>query len=340
MSERTTDWPFAPWFLERLRSARRIVAMTHVDPDADGLGSQVAFATAAAAAGVDVVIVNEDPCPVRYGWIDPHGLVRSFDVAADALDGADLGLIFDANEIGRARRPAEALRAVGVDVWVVDHHAVRPDAVVTGCVATDFSSTGELCFRLIEALGWQLSPDAARGIYGAMSFDTGSFRFLRNQPNTLRVAADLIATGLDTNPIQEALWASRPFEETVLLGRVCSQIQRSPGGTVAWAVVDADTTAGLAVSRDAVGEAMPMVIGIEGVVAAAMFKPGRRDGEWKVSLRSKTAATIGHVAEARGGGGHAHAAGCTVQGPLGPLVEAVVQELRVATGETSDGVPA
>ena len=331
--QRLTATPFAPWFLERLRSANRIVAMTHVGPDADGLGSQLAFCLAARAAGKDVVILNEDPCPPRYAWMDPSGLVQCFDDAPDALAGADLGLIFDAHEIGRAGRPAEALRAKGVDVWVVDHHAVAADTQVTGCVATDYSSSGELCFRLLEALGWPLGPDSALGIYGAISFDTGSFRFLRNQGRTLRVAADLLDTGLDANPIQEALWASRPFDETVLLGRICSQIERSEDGRVAWAIVPASTLDGLDTGPGAIGEAMPMVIGIDGVVAAAMFKPGRDVNEWRVSLRSKTAATIGHIAQSRGGGGHAHAAGCTVTGDLAPHVQAVIAELVAAVGQ-------
>lgn len=328
--QQLTETPFAPWFLDRIRSATAIVAMTHVGPDADGLGSQVAFALAARAAGKDVRIVNEDPCPQRYQWIDPHGLVQSFDAAAGALEGADLGIIFDAHEIDRARRPAQTLRASGVDVWVLDHHAVAPDTDVTGCVATDFSSTGELCFRLLEALGWAVESDAALGIYGAMSFDTGSFRFLRNQGHTLRVAAELLDAGLDANPIQEALWASRPFDETVLLGRICAEIKRSPDGKVAWVVVPPSLLAGLDVAPGAVGEAMPMVIGIEGVVAAAMFKPGRKAGEWKVSLRSKTAAKIGHIAQSRGGGGHAHAAGCTLSGELQSNMDAVISEMRAA----------
>ncbi|MCO4762217.1 MAG: DHH family phosphoesterase [Myxococcales bacterium] len=331
--QRLTKTPFEPWFIERLQAARKIALMTHVDPDADGLGSQVAFCLAARQAGVDVVIVNEDPCPERYAWIDPRNVVQRFEDGVSSLDGVDLGLIFDAHEISRARRPAEALRAAGVDVWVVDHHAVAPHTEVTGCVATDFSSTGELCFRLLERLGWALDADAALGIYGAMSFDTGSFRFLRNQPNTMRVAAALLDTGLDANPIQEALWASRPFDETVLLGRICSQIQVSDDGSVAWAVVPEEMLEGLAVGRDAIGEAMPMVIGIAGVQAAAMFKPGRAPGQWKVSLRSKTAVTIGHIAQGRGGGGHAHAAGCSVQGDLDGHVQAVIGEMLAATAK-------
>ncbi|MEY3014182.1 MAG: hypothetical protein RIT45_2917 [Pseudomonadota bacterium] len=321
--------PRDPWLLEQIRSARRLALMTHVDPDADGLGSQIGFLHAARAAGKDAVIVNDDPCPSRYRWLDEAGDIRDFDTAAANLQGCDLGLCFDANEPGRAGRPLAALQKAGVPVLLVDHHRLAADNPMQGLVATHFSSSGELTFRLIEALGWSLDARAAAGLYAAMSFDTGSFRFLRNNPDTLRVAAALQAVpGLDTNPIQEALFASRPFAETVLLGRILERIERSADGRVAWAVIPPEATDGLDVPRDAVGEAMPFVIGIEGVLAAAMFKPGRVPGQWKLSLRAKAGTVVGDIATRRGGGGHDQAAGATLTGDIESLRAEIVAELQ------------
>ena len=310
--QRLSGHPFAPWFLDRVRGSRSIALMTHVGPDADGLGSQLAFAAAGRRAGVAVFIVNEDPLPARYAWLDPHGLAGHFERDAALLEGAELGLVFDAHEIDRVARPAARMRALGRDLLVLDHHAVRPEADVQGVVATEFSSTGELVYRLIQALGWPVDVDVARGVYAAISFDTGSFRFIRNQAATFRVAAELLDTGLDTNPIQEALFASRPRAEVELLGRILSRIRFADRDRIAWVALDDSVTAGLDVAPDAVGEAIPILIGIEGVLIAMMVKPGKHPGESRLSLRSKTVVTIGHVARRYGGGGHAHAAGATV----------------------------
>lgn len=322
--------PAAPWLLERIHAAERIALMTHVDPDADGLGSQLGFFHAARAAGKDVVIVNDDPCPARYRWLDPEAVIGDFDGAAADLEGVELGLCFDANEASRAGRPLAALQQAGVPVLLVDHHRLRDGNPLQGLVATRFSSSGELTYRLLQALGWQVGAEAARGLYAAMSFDTGSFRFLRNDPDTLRVAAELQATGLDTNPIQEALFASRPYAETVLLGRILERIQRSADGQVAWAVVPPEAIADLDVPRDAVGEAIPFVVGIEGVRAAAMFKPGRNPGEWKLSLRAKAGVVVGDIATRRGGGGHDQAAGATLAGDIDALRDEILAELQQA----------
>lgn len=322
-----------PWLLAKIGAARSIACLTHVDPDADGLGSQLGFLRAARAAGRDAFVVNDDPCPERYRWLDPEAVIGHLDdpparARLDALGPQDIVLIFDANEPARVGRPLPAVRQRGVPVLLVDHHEAGPRCDLDGLVATRFSSSGELTFRLVEALGWPITAAVAAPLYAAMSFDTGSFRFLRNQPETLRVAATLLATGFDADPIQEALFASRPFAETKVLARVLNCLRRSDDGRVAWAVVAPSALADLDVPRDAVGETMPFVIGIEGVLAAALFKPGRAPGEWKVSLRSKAGTTIGQVATERGGGGHAHAAGMTLQGDIAAIEADIIAALE------------
>lgn len=325
-----SGYPFQPWFLKRITDATHIALMTHVGPDADGLGSQIAFCKAAALAGKKAFVVNNDPLPARYSWLDAEGDTGWYDRDADKLQAADLGLVFDTHEGKRAGRPHRELSNRGVDVLVFDHHKVADDADVAGVVATEFSSTGELCYRLLQALNWPIDASVAHGIYAAISFDTGSFRYLRNQPNTMRVAAELLETGLDTNPIQEALFASRPADETRLLGRILDKIVFSAGGRVATVVARRELADGLHVARDAWGEAIPFVVGIDSVLAAAMLKPGREADEWKLSLRSKTAVKVGHIAQARGGGGHAHAAGATLRGEPEALMAQITAELCAA----------
>jgi phosphoesterase RecJ-like protein len=335
--QRLSGFPFAPWFLARLQQAQRLVLMTHVNPDADGLGAQLAFAAAARAAGRKVTIVNEDPCPSRYAWMDPLRTIRAFDSAADEIEGADLALIFDAHEISRAARPAHRARALGIAVWVVDHHPCRPDEDIEGVIAAEFSSTGELAWRLIEALGWPRDAEAAAAVYAAMSFDTGSFRFIRNNPQTMRTAAELLETGMDANPIQEALFASRTRGELALMGRALHELRYAADGRIAWAVLPPDITAGLEIGEDAFGELIPTFIGIEGVLIAALFKPGKQAGEYKLSLRSKTAVRVGDVARRRGGGGHDHAAGATLYGDPQAHAAAVLAELEACLRDQVDG---
>ena len=334
--QRLSGVPFEPWLLERIQSAGHILLSTHVGPDADGLGAQLAFVRAARATGRTARVVNEDPLPKRYAWLDPDGDIGHFDRDAGQLADADLGLLFDTHEVDRAGRPAQTLRRAGVAVWVIDHHAVRPDEELQGCVATEFSSSGELVYRLLRALKWPIDAVAARALYAAMSFDTGSFRFLRNQSETLRVAADLLDTGFDANPVQEALFASRTRDETLLLGRVLAHMQFAGRDRIAWAAFGPEICDGLQLADDAIGETIPHFVGVDGVLIAMQLKPGRAPGDWKLSLRSKAAVRIGDVARHFGGGGHEHAAGATLHGDKDALAAQVLALLERALADQLD----
>lgn len=335
-----SDFPFEPWLLAGLQRAQRLVLMTHVGPDADGLGSQLAFARAAELAGKQVSIVNEDPCPTRYGWMDPLRRIGAYADHAHLLEGADLALIFDANEVERAQRPARRAIELGIPLWVVDHHPCSPDLQIQGVIAVDFSSSGELVWQLVKALGWPVDAEVAAAVYAAISFDTGSFRFVRNQARTFEVAAELLRTGMDANPIQEALFASRPRGELLLLGRVIQQVRFAGQGRIACALLTDEVTAGLDVAEDALGEVIPTLIGIDGVLIAAMVKPGRQPQEWKISLRSKAVVKVGYVMRALGGGGHDHAAGATLMGDPAPQLQAILAQLEQALAEQVDGAAA
>lgn len=328
--QRLCSHPFAPWLLDRIRQARTLALMTHVGPDADGLGSQLAFCRSAALAGHRSVIVNDDPCPPRYAWIDPDRRIGDFDGNAAELDSADLGLIFDAHEPDRGGRPVRRMRDLGKPVWVIDHHPCEARSDVTGCIATDFSSTGELVYELLLALGWPIDAGVAAPMYAAMSFDTGSFRFLRNQPRTLRTAAALLQTGMDANPIQEALFASRPRAELELLGRIIAATRYADGGRIAWVVAEPNIVNGLDVPADAVGETISTLIGTDGVLVALQIKPGRQAGEWKMSLRSKASVKVGHIARDLGGGGHDHAAGASFFGNPHEVARTLLGQIEAA----------
>ena len=122
-----------------------------------------------------------------------------------------------------------------------------------------------------------------------------------------------------------------------MLGRVIQQVRFAGQGRIAWALLTRDVTAGLDVAEDALGEVIPTLIGIEGVLIAAMVKPGRTSDEWKVSLRSKAAVKVGYVMRALGGGGHDHAAGATLMGDPAPQLQAILTELEQALHAQVDG---
>ncbi len=185
-------------FAAALKPGQRICITTHVNPDGDGLGSEVGLVHLLRAQGITAVITNPTPTPDRYNFLF-HGLpgVDKTHEAVKELRRADLILVLDIADVGRLGMLSQTVQDRGVTVACVDHHVSQghlPDG--PRYVDPEASATGELIFQIAQANGWPLTPPAARALYVAILTDTGGFRFSNTRPATLRTAAALLEVGL------------------------------------------------------------------------------------------------------------------------------------------------
>ncbi len=90
---------------------------------------------------------------------------------------------------------------------VVDHHAEREELenLVLAIVSPESSSSSELAFKLVKALGIEIPHELATLLLAGILSDTR--RFLRSNPATFRIAAELLEKSADYN---EALKLSTP----------------------------------------------------------------------------------------------------------------------------------
>ena len=178
---------------------KRIVLTTHVNPDGDGLGSEVGLALALTACGAEVQIANPTATPARFQFLfrDHPRLDRTAD-AVKAIRNADAIVVLDIADLGRLGSLGAAVRERGVPVACIDHH-VSPGTLPPGPRYVDptAAATGELVYEIIQANHWNLTSEIARAIYVAIVTDTGGFRFSNTHPRTLRIAAELLETGID-----------------------------------------------------------------------------------------------------------------------------------------------
>src|SRR5918997_496396 len=152
---------------------------------------------------------------------DRAALARSFAAALPAIDrsgeavkelrGADLIIVLDIADLNRLGMLIDTVRDRGVPVACIDHH-VSAGLLPPGprYVDPDAAATGELIFEVAKANGWPITQAAARGLYVAILTDTGGFRFSNTRPHTLRVAADLLETGVDPEKIYLEVYAKAP----------------------------------------------------------------------------------------------------------------------------------
>ncbi|MBM4370772.1 MAG: NUDIX domain-containing protein [Deltaproteobacteria bacterium] len=319
----------------RLLAARRVILATHVNPDADGLGSQLALARFLRRLGAEVRIANADPVPRRFRFLyEPEAPPEPADRKDLSLQGwADTLVVVDTGEYRRLGRVAELAAAMSGRRVVLDHH-LRGDIGSAGDVVVAdpvFSSTGEMVHRLLSAMSVPLDPALATPLYAALQFDTRGFRFIQGRPEPLLAAAALVAAGAEEARVQEGLFATMTRGEVLARSRILAALRFEHGGRFAWALVPASLEEETGADREEIGEAITEIIALEEVRVAALVRE-ERDGRFKVSLRSKACCPVGAVAQALGGGGHLHACGATAPGPLEDLLARLITLVGDAPG--------
>ncbi len=316
-------------FAEAFRSGQRVCLTTHVNPDGDGLGSESGLAHLLRGRGVEVVVTNPSPTPPRFGFLfdDLPGVEKTAE-AVKEIRRADHIVVLDIGDLGRLGMLGEHVCARGVPVACIDHH-VGVGALPPGprYVDSQAAATGELVFELAVANGWPLDQAAARGLYVAILTDTGGFRFSNTRPRTLRIAAELLETGVDPEEIYLEVYARAPEGRPRLFAEALQTLVVEPDHGLAWVTVPPGAIERLGVSSDDLDGVVEFPRSIEGVRMALLFREVSQ-GRVKVSLRSIGLVDVAAFAKRFGGGGHTKAAGLALTGSLAEVQAAVLAAAR------------
>jgi phosphoesterase RecJ-like protein len=312
---------------------QRICLTTHVNPDGDGLGSEVALVHLLRDRGIEVSITNPTPTPRRFAFLFEAipGVDRSSQ-AVKELRRADAILVVDIADLSRLGILGETVRDRGVPVGCIDHHLsvglLPPGPRLVDATA---AATGELIALMARELGWVMSPQAARALYVALVTDTGGFRFSNTHPRTLRIAADLLEVGVDPEQVYLDVYANAPIGRPRLLAEVLQTLVVEPEFGLAWVTVPPGALDRHDVDPDDLDGIVEHARSIEGVRLALLFRE-MSGGRVKVSLRSVGSVDVAALAARFGGGGHSKAAGVALHGTLGEIQASFLAAVREYLG--------
>jgi len=310
-----------------LDPGRRVALTTHVHPDGDGLGSEVALAHLLRSRGLQVAIANPTLTPARFEFLFDGlgGIDRSRD-AVKALRASEVIVVVDISDLDRLGMLSQTVRELALPVACIDHH-VSPGTLPPGPRYVDptAAATGELICEIALANRWVLSPPVARALYVALVTDTGGFRFSNTRPRTLRIAAELLETGLDPEAIYMDVYANAPEGRTRLFVETLQTMVVEDG--LAWVTVPPGALDRHQVTVDDLDGIIEFPRSIRGVRLALLFREMSQD-RIKVSLRSVGEVDVAAFAKPFGGGGHKHASGLSLTGSLPEVQERVLREAR------------
>lgn len=303
--------------VDRLRDARRVLAVSHENPDADTLGASLAVAHLVEAMGGSADAVCTDPVPPLYDFIVGVERFRTDpDPAAayDLLVISDCGSIERVGEVGaRHTELFERLPRV-----VIDHHASNDAAGEADWIDPRAAATCEMVTLLAGRLGVPLaSADGAlaAALMAGIVMDTATFAHPNATPRTLVVAAALVEAGAPLSDISRRLYRSKPDAQLRLFGRVLDRMESADDGRIVWSSLTEADIAATGSERAHSEGIIDLLSQADAAEVAILFKEAGR--ATRVSVRTKPGGVDATVLTGRfGGGGHARAAGCTVEAPL------------------------
>jgi phosphoesterase RecJ-like protein len=299
-----------------LRKAKSAVLCAHVRPDGDAIGSVLALTLALRSIGVAAVptLADERPAPSTYSFLPGHALY----VPPAELEAPEVFVALDTpipERLGVARQLADS----AASTIVIDHH---PDALEWGTVNlldSVASATGQIVWELLDALEVRPTPEIATCCYAALATDTGRFAFQNTTPRALHDAAFMVEAGASPADIARLVYQERSPASLAIETIAMQRLTVVNDGRVAWTFLtdeDFETSGALPEEAEHLPDAIRQLRGVD--VVALLRQKG---DEVRGNLRAKGSFDVGAVARSLGGGGHAPAAGFTVDGKVADVID-------------------
>ncbi len=304
-----------------LRQGDDFLILTHGRPDGDTVGSASALCRLLRGLGKQAFLLpNEDLTP-RLGFfcqdlLAPDSFVPG---AVVAVDVATRELLCK-NAAPFAER---------VDLCI-DHHPSNTGYAKNTLLEAGCAATGELIWLLGETLGYSPAPLFCDAIYTAISTDTGCFCYSNTTPQTHRIAALCMENGADFSRLNRQFFETKSWKRIQVENHVFQNIRLSAQGKIAAVCLTKEALDRLEATKDELDNLSALPRQIEGVCCSILLSqvgPGR----FKGSVRTDAPVDASRLCARFGGGGHARAAGCTLEGEgedcLSRLVKAAQEEL-------------
>lgn len=285
-----------------LLSKNNILIITHTNPDGDTLCSAAALCSALRRAGKRANLFRNPAVTTKYmphveKYFAPKSFKPKYIVSVDIA--------------------TEKMFAEGFDGAIdlcIDHHPTNSHYAKKELVCPDKAACGEIVLAVIKEMCGGITQEEADLLYIAVTTDTGCFQYLNTNAATFRAAAELLEYGADTGMVNVKFFRKASRARLKLEGMIYSTMGFYRDGKISVAII----TKEMLRQADAGEEDCDDLAGLAGRAEGASVNitiRERDNGSSKVSVRTGRDVSSSDICAVFGGGGHAMAAGCTIDCP-------------------------
>lgn len=297
-----------------LKQKDNFLILTHRSPDGDTLGSGYALMFALKSLGKKARVVCGDEIPTKYAYFTDAIKMDELDTKKTviAVDVADIKLL-----------GSIASEYEGKIELSIDHHKTNTNYAGISYVDDTRGANCEIIYEIIKMLGVEITVNIANALYTGLSTDTGCFKYSNTTPNTHMVAAELMKIGIDSSKIDRIMFETKSMQRINLEKAALNNLSVYEGGKIAICAISREEFEKTGCKDDDFEGITAISRAVEGVLIAATMRE-LKSGRVKVSIRSFEPVDAALFCKKLGGGGHARAAGCEIDGDIFKAKETIL----------------
>lgn len=313
----------------KLENAQNIIILSHVNPDGDTLGSNLALSLMIEKN------LNKKVKSVYTGFLPSvYSYLPSYDKLED-INNIDTNEVYDlaiAIDVAAKDRMISGVKIFDNAKYRIniDHHKTNINYGDLNIVDGNAACVGIILYDVFKELNWEITLDVARCIYTSLMTDTGGFKYENTTSNVFTLASKLVEIGVSPCEEYRACYETKPQNMIQFQSYVISNTDYLENGQIAFTKVTLDDMAKFNATDDFTEGIVEVIRTSKAVKVAAILKE-TKDGYTKISLRSKDI-DLAPIVTTFDGGGHTFAAGCTIKKPISiaydKLLERVKSELK------------
>jgi len=303
-----------------INSCRNFLITSHIRLDGDAIGSELAMYHTLRNLGKEAVVYNQDETPEIYKFLPGSEFIVN---TLESLEKFDVVFVLDCSKIDRIGNESHRVSAAVKKMINIDHHISNGGFCDISLIDSEASSTGEILYRLLEKMGVALTENIATNLYTAILTDTGSFRYSNTGRDTFTIAGTLVEKGADPQLIAQRIYEMNPPAKIKLLTKVLETFESDWDEKISSIVVTRKMIEEAGALPEHTEGFVDFARSIEGVEVAVFYNE-MSENNFRISLRSKGRINVERVARKFGGGGHANASACMIEGNIDTVKRRIV----------------
>jgi phosphoesterase RecJ-like protein len=292
-----------------------ILLISHINPDGDAIGSQIALYQYLTSKGKKVSMLTPNYLQEFLKWMEGSDqisiFIRDRKKCRALINSADMIVMLDFNQPNRMGEAEELVTESHAVKVLIDHHLdpkIFADLIIS---ESSMCSTAELVHELISELNGStfMNKPYAEALYTGIITDTGNFEHGSYTSRTLRIVADLLEAGIQKEKILDLIYNNFSAERLRLQGYALNKrMVVLPELKSAYIFLTKDDMKEYNHVKGDTEGFVNMPLSVKGICFSTLFI--EKDGFIKLSFRSKGNFPSNEIAaQYFSGGGHMNASG-------------------------------